>query len=152
MISNIPFKGLDSNWSLARALPDSSAWVVRDGFVVKEEDDADVYVFQDGDWRWISSIAAFEWGGYDWGDVHIAPDGYINQSLIGEPIHVLLKCEGSPHIYRIEGTEKRWIRDLDTFVAEGHAWEDVRIAGCDELRRMPDGETIPPGSGPPPAP
>jgi hypothetical protein len=52
----------------------------------------------------------------------------------------------------LEGGEKRWIRDIVTFTAEGHVWEDVRFVSCGYLRDLPDGETIPPGSGPPPQP
>jgi len=47
---------------------------------------------------------------------------------------------------------KRWIVDIATFEAEGHVWEDVRIVSCYYLRNLPDGETIPPGYGPPPQP
>ena len=63
-----------------------------------------------------------------------------------------MKCQSSPHIYRLEGGEKRWIRDIEAFEAEGHVWEDVRFVPCGYLRDLPDGETIPPGSGPPPQP
>ena len=138
--------------TLATAMPDSAALVVRDGLVLKEEDDAEIYVYQDGKVRWISSMDAFEHFGYTWGDVHVVEDGYLNKFEIGTPLHVLLKCRQSPHIYRLEGGEKRWIRDIQTFEAEGHVWEDVRFVTCGYLRDLPDGETIPPDSGPPPQP
>lgn len=138
--------------TLATAMPDSAALVVRDGLVVTEEDDEEIYVYQDGKLRWISSMDAFEHFGYTWGDVHVVEDGYLRRFEIGSPIHVLLKCRQSPHIYRLEGGEKRWIRDIRTFTAEGHIWEDVRFVTCGYLRDLPDGETIPPGSGPPPQP
>jgi hypothetical protein len=138
--------------TLATAMPDSAALVVRDGLVVTEEDDEEIYVYQDGKLRWISSMDAFEHFGYTWGDVHVVDDGYLRRFEIGSPIHVLLKCRQSPHIYRLEGGEKRWIRDIRTFTAEGHIWEDVRFVTCGYLRDLPDGETIPPGSGPPPQP
>jgi hypothetical protein len=138
--------------TLATAMPDSAALVVRDGLVVTEEDDEEIYVYQDGKLRWISSMDAFEHFGYTWGDVHVVDDGYLKRFEIGSPIHVLLKCRQSPHIYRLEGGEKRWIRDIRTFTAEGHIWEDVRFVTCGYLRDLPDGETIPPGSGPPPQP
>jgi hypothetical protein len=138
--------------TLAKAMPDAASYIVRDGFVVKEESDQDIYVYQDGKFRWISSLDAFEHYGFTWEDVHVVPDGYLQRYEIGTPIHVLLKCDDSPHIYRLEGGEKRWIRDIDTFLAEGHVWEDVRFVSCSYLRDLPDGETIPPGSGPPPQP
>jgi len=138
--------------TLATALPESAALVVRDGLVVKEKSDEKIYVYQRDKFRWISSLDAFEHYGFTWGDVHVVEDGYLDRFEIGTPIHVLLKCQQSPHIYRLEGGARRWIRDIATFEAEGHVWEDVRFVSCGYLRSLPDGETIPPGSGPPPQP
>jgi hypothetical protein len=67
-----------------------------------------------------------------------------------EPI--LLKCSTSPHVYRLQAGQKRWIRDIPTFEAEGYRWSDVQHVPCDDLRVVPDGETIPPSAGPPPKP
>jgi hypothetical protein len=150
VLINIPFNRHGT--TLATALPDSAALVIVDGLVVKEEDDEKIYVYQNDQFRWISSLDAFEHFGFTWGDVHIVEDGYLERFEIGTPLHVLLKCPSSPHIYRLEGGEKRWVRDIETFEAEGHVWEDVRFVSCAYLRDLPDGETIPPGSGPPPQP
>jgi hypothetical protein len=150
VLINIPFNRHGT--TLATALPDSAALVVLDGLVVKEEDDEEIYVYQNDRFRWISSMDAFEHFGFTWGDVHIVEDGYLDRFEIGTPLHVLLKCYSSPHIYRLEGGEKRWIRDIATFEEEGHVWEDVRFVSCTYLRGLPDGETIPPGSGAPPQP
>jgi hypothetical protein len=65
---------------------------------------------------------------------------------------ILLKCYDSPHIYRLKQGHKLWIKDIATFQAEGYDWNDVQYITCADLRRLPDGETIPPGSGPPPQP
>ncbi len=138
--------------TLATAMPDSRSLVIRDGLVVKEEDDEEIYVYQDGQFRWISSLDAFEHLGFTWGNVHIVEDGFLDPFEMGPPVHVLLKCHTSPHIYRLEGGVKRWIRDIETFEAEGHVWEDVKFVSCSYLRELPDGETIPPGYGPPPQP
>lgn len=138
--------------TLATAMPDNRALVIRDGLVVKEEDDPEIYVYEDGEFRWMSSLDAFEFRGYTWEDVHVVEDGFLDDYAIGAPIHVLLKCDESPHIYRIEGEEKRWIVDLDAFEAAGHVWDDVRFVPCAYLRNLPSGETIPPGQGPPPEP
>jgi len=138
--------------TLATAMPSSAALVFVDGLVVKEENAEEIYVYQDGRFRWISSLDAFEHFGFTWGDVRVVEDGFLERYEIGPPIHVLLKCQSSPHIYRLEGGEKRWIRDIAAFEAEGHVWEDVRFVSCSYLRSLPDGETIPPGVGPPPQP
>jgi hypothetical protein len=65
---------------------------------------------------------------------------------------ILLKCPNSLHIYMLQQGQKRWIKDIPTFVAEGYRWGDVQYIPCEDLRLLPDGETIPPGSGPPPRP
>lgn len=150
VLVNIPFNLHGT--TLATAMPDAASLVVRDGLVVKEEDDPEIYVYQNDTFRWISSLDAFEHYSFTWQDVHIVPDGYLDDYEIGSPIHVLLKCAQSPHIYRLEEGKKRWIRDIDTFVEVGHVWEDVRFVSCSYLRLLPDGETIPPDAGPPPQP
>jgi hypothetical protein len=70
----------------------------------------------------------------------------------GQPIHVPLKCQGSPHIYAMEDGQKRWIKDIPTFEAGGCVWEDVKFVSCDYLRSLPDGPPIPEDAGPPPQP
>jgi len=150
VLINIPFNRHGT--TLATAMPDRATLVIRDGLVVKEEDDEEIYVYQDGHFRWISSLDAFEHYRFTWGDVHVVEDGFLDRFEMGAPLHVLLKCRTSPHIYRLESGEKRWIVDIAAFEAEGHVWEDVRFVGCGYLRDLPDGETIPPGSGPPPQP
>ena len=150
VLINIPFNRHGT--TLATAMPDHRSLIIHDGLVVKEEDDERIYVYQKEKFRWISSLDAFEHYGFTWGDVHIVEDGFLARFEIGTPLHVLLKCHKSPHIYRLEEGVKRWIRDIETFEAEGHVWEDVRFVLCNDLRSLPDGETIPPGSGPPPQP
>lgn len=138
--------------SLARALPGSAALVIRNGLVVKEADKDTIYVFRDEQFHWISSLDAFEHFSYRWQQVHVVEPGFMAGFELGAPIHVLLKCQESPHIYRLENDRKRWIVDIASFEAEGHVWDDVRFVACDYLRNIPDGETIPPGRGPAPQP
>ncbi|HDQ73115.1 MAG TPA: hypothetical protein ENN19_13645 [Chloroflexi bacterium] len=138
--------------TLATAMPDTRALVIRDGLVIKEENKPEIYVYQDGQFRWISSLEAFERRGFTWEQVHIVESGFLTDYPIGPPIYVLLKCNASPHIYRLEEGKKRWIIDIETFEAERHVWEDVHLTSCGYLRGLPDGKTIPPGHGPPPQP
>lgn len=138
--------------TLATAMPDARSLVIREGLVIKEEGDERIYVYQGGQFRWISSLDAFDHFGLSWEDVHVVADGFLDGFELGPPLHVLLMCPDSPHIYRLEGGERRWIVDIETFEAEGHVWTDVRFVACEYLRSLPDGETIPPGYGPPPQP
>jgi len=137
--------------SLARMIPESASLIIRDGLVLKGSG-PEIYILQNDKLRWISSLDAFEHLGLDWGDVHIVDDAFLSGFEQGKPIHVLLKCAESPHIYRLENGQKRWIKDIATFEAEGHVWADVRFVSCDYLRGIPDGPPIPVDAGPPPQP
>jgi hypothetical protein len=137
--------------SLARILPETTSLIIRDGLVLKGSG-PEIYVLEEDKLRWISSLDAFEHLGLTWEDVHVVEDEFLEKFEKGTPIHVLLKCQTSPHIYRLENQQKRWIKDIDTFEAEGHVWEDVRFVSCQYLRDLPDGPPIPEDAGPPPEP
>jgi hypothetical protein len=137
--------------SLARILPESSSLIIRDGLVLKGSG-PEFYMLEQDRLRWISSLDAFEHLGLTWKDVHVVEDSFLERFEEGRPIHVLLKCGDSPHVYRLENQQKRWIKDIDTFLAEGHVWEDVRFVSCDYLRDLPTGPSIPEDAGPAPEP
>ena len=137
--------------SLARILPETTSLIIRDGLILKGSS-PEIYMLEADKLRWISSMDAFEHLGLTWEDVHVVEDEFLTRFEKGRPIHVLLKCRTSPHIYRLENQEKRWIKDIDTFLAEGHVWEDVRFVGCNYLRDIPDGPPIPEDAGSPPQP
>jgi hypothetical protein len=149
VLINIP---LDAHLvSLARHLPDSSSLVIRDGLVLKGSGDA-IYILQQDRLRWISSLDAFEHLGLSWNNVHLVDDSFLERFEFGRPIHVLLKCYDSGHIYRLENGRKRWIKDIATFESEGHVWSDVRMVDCAYLRSLSDGLPIPEDAGQPPSP
>ncbi len=147
-VINIPFARGGKN--LARAMPDSSALVIRDGLLLKGSG-PEVYVLENNQRRWISSLDAFEWYGYRWQQVHEVEDAFLQQFEEGRPIHLLLKCPTSPHVFALENGAKRWIKDIPTFDAQGYVWEDVQITNCDELNRLPNGRPIPEDAGWPPS-
>jgi hypothetical protein len=136
---------------LARIMPDSASLIIRDGLILKGSG-PEIYKLEDNRLRWISSLDAFDHLGLTWDDVHAVDDAFLRQFEKGAPIHVLLKCEDSPHIYRLENQKKRWIKDINTFLAEGHVWDDVRFVPCEYLRSIPDGPPIPENAGTPPQP
>jgi hypothetical protein len=76
----------------------------------------------------------------------------IQQIVFEQPEPILLKCPTSPHIYLLEAGQKRWVKDIATFEAEGYRWSDVEYVTCADLRSVPDGVPIPPDAGPPPQP
>jgi hypothetical protein len=149
VLVNIPVNRYGT--SLARIMPDSASLVIRDGLVLKGSG-PEIYVLQDNKLRWISSLEAFEFFGYQWNQVHIVDDSFLEEFEKGRPVHVLLKCQGSPHIYALENGKKRWIKNIPAFEAAGYVWDDVKFVACDYLRRLPDGTPIPEDAGPPPQP
>jgi hypothetical protein len=149
LIVNIPFNRFGT--SLARAMPDVQSLIVRDGLVLKGSGD-EIYVLENNQKRWITTLDAFAWHGYRWEQVNQVEDAFLNRFEDGRPIYVLLKCEQSPHIYALEAGQKRWIEDIPTFEAEGFVWEDVKFTSCGELRNIPSGVPFPPDAGPVPEP
>ncbi|MCL4871689.1 MAG: hypothetical protein KJ063_22245 [Anaerolineae bacterium] len=144
ILINIPFNR--AGLSLARAMPDAQSLIIRDGLVLKGSGDQ-IYVLEKNQKRWITTLDAFAWHGYRWEQVNIVNDTFLNQFPDGPPVYVLLKCTTSPHIYALENGQKRWVKDIATFEAEGFVWEDVKFISCQELRRLPTGTPIPPDAG-----
>jgi hypothetical protein len=149
IVVNIPFNR--SDLSLARAMPDAQSLIVRDGLVLKGSGEK-IYVLENNQKRWITTLEAFEWHGYRWEQVNLVDDAFLDRFADGRPIYVLLKCQLSAHIYALEDGHKRWIKDIETFKAEGFLWQDVKFIGCSELRRLPTGVPIPADAGPAPEP
>ena len=133
VVINIPVKS--HGVSLARILPDTASLVIRDGLVLKGSG-TEIYRLEDNKLRWISSMDAFEHLGLTWKDVHVVDDGFLEQFEMGHPIHLILKCQNSPHIYALENGKKRWIKDIQTFTVEGYVWDDVQLVGCANLRNL----------------
>ena len=150
VLINIPLNA--NGIALARSIPSSAALIVANGLLVREDNSPDVWVYRDGTFHWITSLDAFQHFGYQWDNVHTVEPGFLNDFEKGKPLYVLLKCNDSPHIYRLENGYKRWIVDIPTFEAEGYVWNDVRFEPCRYLRNLPDGDSIPPGHGTPPPP
>ncbi len=149
LLINIPINRHGT--ALARAMPDQSAMIIRDGLLLKG-DGPKVYVLQDNQRRWITSLTAFESFGYRWENVHEVEDQFLNQFPEGDPIYLLLKCEASPHVYALEGDGKRWIKDIPTFQKMGFVWQDIQMVPCDYLRNLADGIPFPADAGEPPQP
>jgi len=127
--------------SLARIMPESSSLIIRDGLVLKGSG-PEIYILEEDKLRWISSLDAFEHLELTWKDVHVVDDAFIARFEKGRPIHVLLKCDGSPHIYRLEMTRSGGSRTSTP------SWRGACVGGlcasvsCDYLRGIPDGPPI----------
>ncbi len=100
----------------------------------------------------LAMILALPWlFGFDRGVVEALPPA-VQDIVYEHPNPILLKCASSPHIYLLDGGEKRWIETIETFNDRGYVWRDVYFVTCEELRSIPDGTPIPANAGPPPQP
>jgi hypothetical protein len=100
----------------------------------------------------LAIILAIPWlFGVNQGAVEALPSS-VQSIIFNNASPILLKCAGSPHIYLLEGGEKRWVDSIETFSDRGYLWSDVHAITCDDLRRVPDGRPIPADAGPPPQP
>lgn len=147
VLINIPYNA--QGMALARSIPSSASLIIADGLLVKESNSPDIYVYRNDAFHWVTSLEVFEAKRFRWENVHIVEPGYLDPMIKGAPIYQIFKCATSPHIYRLENGHKRWIMDIDTFTAEGYLWNDVEFVGCNYLRSLPDGDSIPPGHGTP---
>jgi hypothetical protein len=150
ILINIPW--LPHGAALARIIPSSASLVIRNGLLVKESDKPEIYVYEDGQFRWVTDLDAFQWYGFQWKNVHEVEPGFLATYPIGSPLAVVAKCEDSPHIYQIRSGVKYWIVDIPAFVAAGYEWSDIRFMECAELRALPTGDSVPPGHTPIPEP
>lgn len=141
IVVNVPFNRFGTN--LARAMPDERALVVRDGLLFKGAGD-EIYILENNQKRWISSLTAFEVSGFRWDQVHEVDQEFVDQFSSGPDFHVLIRCDAQPHIYLLEGTQKRWIENPVEFERAGFKWEDVRYIDCWRLKNSyEDGVPIP---------
>ena len=87
--------------------------------------------------------------GIDQGEVSQLPEP-VQKIVYETSPPILLKCTQRPHVYLLEEGEKRWIKDIPTFEAQGYQWRDVKRVSCDDLDAVPDGLPIPKDAGEPP--
>lgn len=85
----------------------------------------------------------------DLGAVSGLPEG-IRLLAVERSSPLLLKCDGSDHIYLLEDGARRWIADIPTFESRGFEWHQVNHVDCDDLEQVPLGLPIPSDAGEPP--
>ena len=137
--------------SIARMIPDAKSLIIRQGLIFKSENAPEVYILNEKlEKRWITDIEAFDFYDIRWQQVNIVDDPFVAQFPDGEPLYVLTKCNGSPHVYALEAGQKRWIKDIPTFEAQNFEWEQIMPKSCAAINRIPDGPPIPEDAGEPP--
>jgi hypothetical protein len=145
VLVNIPISHYGAG--LAQIIPDATAIVIDDGLILKGSGPK-IYVLENYKLRWISSPEAFNYY-FRQHNVQIVEDSLLEQLGKGQPIHRLVKCQGSPYVYALENGLKRWVKDPPA-QNKSKPWDAVRLVSCDHLRNLPDGLPIPEDAGSPP--
>lgn len=117
-----------------------------DGFLIKFSDNPAVYILEGGKKRKITSAVLFEKRKYKWSDiVSLNPEeikDYPNGEIIIYPDGTLIKREGFPVVYKIEGGKRKEFTSLALFEATRSKWSDVIALNKDEFLAYPDGGIV----------
>jgi len=143
-----------------------------EGDLAKGDQSDRIYLIQGGKKRWIDSPETFNALGFKWSDVKVFSQEIMNQILEGDPITLaaaptpppaappttpptpvappptwppegmLIKGDGSPKVYLIQGGKKRWIDSPETFNALGFKWSDIKVYRQADVDVIPEGDPI----------
>jgi hypothetical protein len=111
-----------------------------DGTVIREVTRPEVYVIQGGAKFWVpNSTVLVQWYG-GWAAVRVVPDGTLEDAGITDtPVDgTLLKEPGSPIVWRMDNTQKRWVVN-PTVLARYGGWSAVRLVPDGSLARFGQG-------------
>jgi len=89
--------------------------------LIKSEDDNKIYVIKNNKKIWIPTAKAFIDSGYDWSRIKEVSASEVAATASGN----LIRLEGKPEVYVIQGNTKRHIKDPEEFLNKGYKWEDV---------------------------
>jgi hypothetical protein len=120
-----------------------------DGMLIKGSGPK-VWVIADGKRRHVADPVAFERLGYDWRNLITIPDADVMQyeesdELGGDaqaPEGALLRVDGDPKVYRIEGGRRKHVPNPDVFDAQRLRWSHVQIVKTDVVDELPVGDEL----------
>jgi hypothetical protein len=89
----------------------------------------------------VSSLEAFQAGGYRWEDVHDLEDVVIRSISLQIEAGMLLKG-GGERVYALEGGQRRWISTEAAFAGRGYAWSNVHLITDPSLGNLAEGASL----------
>lgn len=96
------------------------------------------YITEGGLKKWIRNIDIFNSYGDKWDDIIDVP----TKDLDIYPEVNLIKLVNDDKVYRLEGTIKRWIRDVKTFNKFGYDWNKVHPVNKVEFEFYKEGDPL----------
>lgn len=134
-----------------------------DGTMVREENKPEVYVVANGQKKHILDPVSFTNLGYNWNNVVVVPANSLGIFKNASPMNsnsthpegALIRVEGTPTVYVVEGAKKIPISDIQLFNARKYDWNKVLVVkpaqaakfGISTQLAYPDGSLIKSGSG-----
>ena len=129
---------------------DGSPFGYEDGEIIKGSG-PEVFVITNGKRRHVKDPDAFARLGYDWNNLIVIPDTDVEQYDLDEnaldsgaeaPEGALLRVEGDPKVYVVEGGRRKHVPNPDVFAARGLRWDHVQLVGTDVVDELPVGDDL----------
>lgn len=117
-----------------------------DSSLIKARDNPAIYLLEGGEKRKITSAVLFEKRGYKWNDIISLGSeeikDYPDGKIMTYPDGTLIKREGFPVVYKIEGGKRKEFTSLALFEATKSKWSDVITLDKDEFLAYLDGGIV----------
>ncbi len=134
-----------------------------DGTMVREEGSPEVYVIANGEKKHILDPIAFSDLGYNWNNVLVVAPKSLGIFACAAPMNsnsthpegALIRVEGAPTVYVVEGGKRIPISDIKLFNARKYDWSKVLVVKDKQAKKFdigtqltyPDGTLIKDNSG-----
>jgi len=119
-----------------------------DGSLIKGTENK-IYLIENGEKRWITTLQAFVFNNYNWSDITTVFNEELDLYPSGENIYALnikngdlVKRNNDKRVYFIENGKRRWITTAKIFVSRGYSWRDIVIISEKELEMYIEGREI----------
>lgn len=129
---------------------DGDAVNYSDGTIVQEEGTPEVYVIENGEKKHIQDPQAFTGLGYNWGNIVRVKAGILGLYGNGNPLKAnsthpegaLIRVEGNPKVYAIEGGKRVPISDIQLFNARKYDWNKVLVVNENQAKKFEMGKSL----------
>jgi len=108
------------------------------GTLIKADGSPDVYIIIGGERSLIKSAEEFLKKGFKWSDIIPAS----KEEVFAYPLPSveiqsgnLIRAEGGPKIYLVDGSNLYWIKTAEDFNSRGYKWSDVKIVSEQKLAK-----------------
>ena len=102
-------------------------------------------ISENGQRQWVADLATFNQLGLSWSALQTVDQATLDQIPLGSALYTYppVQQSGTGRVYMYDGSQRRWVQNLETFTALGLAWDSVvtSISGVD-VWAAPEGSAI----------